>query len=214
MGIANRLQNIIIIPGNGHSPHTGYSVFTAWDCDLKKDVVVKAGKSPCTQHLTIHEEWLCLKELDHYGIVKVYDYIFENDIGHLIMEKHDIGGRRCRWREEFKSMKILEVQNWISDLLDTLFYLQSKNILHEDIEMANIVGKTNIEPILIDFGRVRTLTYTKYALLDWLSPKNNTRVNAWVRELCGIGGTYEKEGKMVDFNIENLILWELRRYRT
>ena len=28
-------------------------------------------------------------------------------------------------------------------------------------------------------------------------PTANTRMNAWVRELCGIGGKYEEEGAMV-----------------
>ena len=33
--------------------------------------------------------------------------------------------------------------------------------------------------------------------------------NAWVRELCGIGGKYREEGAMVNFDIEGLILREL-----
>ncbi len=209
----NRFKNKKMIPGNGNSPYTGYMVFTAWDNILKKEVAVKVGKNPKTVHSTIYDEYNNLKILNHYGIIKVFEYGKEEDVGFMIMEKHEIGGRRSRWREVFKDMKVIEVQNWIRDLIDTLFYLQRISVLHEDVEMANIVGKSNIEPVLIDFGRVRYLEYSKKELLEWLSPSNNTRINAWVRELCGIGGTYAKEGKMVDFNIDNLIRWELRRNR-
>ena len=198
-----------VIPGNGFSPHTGFTVFRAYDRELKKNVAVKMGGTPNTYHYTIKKEYEILTALDHPGIIKVYDYGVSQGTEFMVMESFPLGGRRSRWREQFKDMNTLQVTLWIRDLIDILEYLQEKNLLHEDVEMANIVAICFQTPILIDFGRVRYCEYSKVDLLNWLHPFNNTRVNAWVRELCGTGGKYKEEGPMVDFDIEDKILREL-----
>jgi len=204
-----RFENQQIIPGNGYSPHTGYTVFRSWDKVLKRNVVVKYGGEPKNFHSTLCDEWLMLSNLDNMGIIKVWDY--KNIYGRefIVMSDHVLGGRRSRWREVFKDMSLLECRKFVTNLLDTLFYLQKMNILNEDVEMANLVATYPEFPIMIDFGRARRQIYSKGQLVEMLHPDNNTRVNAWVRELCGIGGKYAEEGSMVDFDIKEIIIKEL-----
>ena len=77
--------------------------------------------------------------------------------------------------------------------------------------MANIVATDPAFPIMIDFGRARKQVYSEGYLIEMLHPRNNTRVNAWVRELCGIGGKYAEEGPMVNFDMEGMIILELEK---
>lgn len=195
-----RFTRHAIVPCNGISPFTGYIVFRAYDALLERRVIVKSGSTPKNMHMDLIQEYDVLCSLQHEGVIKVLDFdtVIDGDcsISYLVMEDHKIGGRRSRWREVFRHMDEQQVEEFVSNLLSTLCYLVGRRILHEDVEMANIVASKVTHPVLIDFGRVQEMDYLKRSLYEWLHPKNNTRVNAWVRELCGIGGVYEKEGAM------------------
>jgi serine/threonine protein kinase len=207
-----RFENIKVIPGNGYSPYTGYTVFRAWDNKLKRNVVVKYGKEPKNMHRTLYEEWLLISNLNHIGIIKVWDWNIYSINSYIVMSDHTLGGRRSRWREIFKTMNTASCRTFVRSMLHTLFYLQTQRILNEDVEMANIVATDPAFPIMIDFGRARKQVYSIGQLIEMLHPHNNTRANAWIRELCGIGGKYAEEGQMVNFDIEKLIIKELEEY--
>ena len=206
----DRFEDIKIIPGNGISPFTGYKVFRAWDNELKRHVVVKSGYKPSNMHMTIKEEYNFLSRLDHIGVIKVYGYQ-KNAMEYMIMADHTLGGRRSRWREIFKTATEEQCRTFIQHMINTLLYLRREGVINGDVEMANIVATYPWHPVMIDFGRVWLQFYTETELVAMLHPGNNTRVNAWVRELCGIGGKYAEEGAMVDFNIKNMIIEELQK---
>ena len=185
-----------VIPGNGYSPYTGYTVFRAYDKEEKKQVVIKSGGFPNTEHRNILSEYEILRRINYLGVIKVLGFGFDKDKSYFIMENHELGGRRSRWRELFKNMSEAEVRQFCMVVITSLDKLREIDMINEDIEMANIVASQVDLPILIDFGRAKYKRYMRMDLLTALHPDNNTRMNAWVRELCGIGGKYEEEGVM------------------
>ena len=193
---SSRYINHEVIPGNGFSPYTGYVVYRAYDKELGKQVVIKSGGSPNTEHRSILSEYEILRRINYFGVIKVLGFGFDRDKSYFVMENHELGGRRSRWRELFKNMIETEVRQFCIVMITTLDKLREIDMINEDIEMANIVASQVDRPILIDFGRAKYKKYMRMDLLTALHPDNNTRINAWVRELCGIGGKYAEEGAM------------------
>ena len=101
---SSRYINQEVIPGNGHSPYTGYTVFRAYDKEEGKQVVIKSGGSPNTEHRSIMSEYEILRRINYPGIIKVIGFGFDRHTSYFIMENHELGGRRSRWRELFKEM--------------------------------------------------------------------------------------------------------------
>lgn len=209
--ISDRFHDIEVIPGNGYSPHTGCLVFTCVDKALEAIVTVKASDGIKNKHMTVREEYEFIRDinepLQHKGIINILDYYEEDDVEYLVMDgTYGLGGRRERWRKIFYFFDQEMTKHFLDSLLDTLFFLQSKNILHEDIECANmILNHIDNEPILIDFGRASNKKYSKQWLIDQLRLDKSTKQNAFFREITNTGGVYATEPQHFHFNVKPII---------
>ena len=205
--ISNRFSDIKVIPGNGYSPYTGSLIFQCYDSYLNANVTVKASDGIKNKHKTIKQEYNFIKQLKHRCIIEVLEYSFENDVEYMVMKGINFGGgRRERWKKIFltfdKDMTII----FFRSFMDVLFYLQKNNVLHEDIECANILyNPMTVEPILIDFGRSSYKTYSKKWLVNQLCLGQNTKQNAFFREITNSGGVYATEPVHFKFDIRPIV---------
>lgn len=94
-------------------------------------------------------EYSILKELDHPGIPKVYDVIFEGNYIALVQEF--IEGTDLRRLLINKKLNHKEIINVAIQLIDILDYLHQNGILHKDINPGNVLLGSNGKIKLIDF---------------------------------------------------------------
>ena len=60
-------------------------------------------------------------------------------------------GRSLKHKNQ-KEFKAKMIKNIIKKMLEALFELKQKNVVHRDIKLENIVLRRNGLPVLIDFG--------------------------------------------------------------
>lgn len=92
--------------------------------------------------------------LDHPKIIKLISYYFvDNDQIALLLE-YAIGGTLKKYLAEKEKLEEEETKNIISQILDALSYCHSKDLIHRDMKLENIMyidnQRTSIK--LIDFG--------------------------------------------------------------
>jgi len=110
-----------------------------------------------------HEARL-LAGMNHPNVVKVHD-IFEASGTAYIMMDYAEGQMLQDWlpthAEDFPAVRELLCQ-----LLQTLDYLHSNNLLHRDVKPSNIVVREDNKPVLLDFGsaHVGVANYTLTAV--------------------------------------------------
>jgi len=97
-------------------------------------------------------EAISLSKLDHQNIVKIYDYI-ENNLGVFIILEYIEGQTLDKYIKDFSGpvpeKRALEI---FKQMLDSLAYLHSKDIIHRDIKPSNFILTKKNEIKLIDFG--------------------------------------------------------------
>lgn len=210
--ISKRFEQIEVVPGNGHSPYTGCLIFWCHDTHFNKSVTVKASDGIKNVHRTVEKEYEFLKEISHPGIIKAIDYYKEGDVGYMVMEGvYKSGGRRERWQRIFSEFNEDTAEFFLKSLMEILVYLQQHNILHGDIECANMVyNAQTIEPILIDFGRAERKQYSLEWLVDQLKLNKVNKLNTFFREISNTAGVYVNEPRHFNFDIKPIIEEVLR----
>jgi cell cycle serine/threonine-protein kinase CDC5/MSD2 len=92
-----------------------------------------------------------LMHMRHPGIVKFEGLVETNKIFAIMMEMccfgslQDLLWRRVRLTEP-------EVRFYMLQILDSLEYLHSKNVIHRDLKLANIFLQTGMTTKIGDFG--------------------------------------------------------------
>ncbi|WP_345415124.1 ATP-binding sensor histidine kinase [Halioxenophilus aromaticivorans] len=149
----------------------------------------------------IKHEHQILSSLKHPHIVKCLDLQLTEDTATLVLE--DISGTPIKDIYYFDGWPVKQFVNIATQLCDILQYIHQKNIIHQDINPANIIvnqkdGRIN----LIDFGIARqassegSLTISANRLegtLEYLSPEQTGRINRAVdqrSDLYSLGATF------------------------
>jgi histidine kinase len=114
---------------------------------LKKSHIDKEEISDFSQ---LGHEYEILKELDHPGAPKVYDFLFDGKSAALVQEY--IEGTSLKELIFRKQLKYGEVLDYAIQLSDILQYLHLKGIIHKDINPENILITDDGQLKLIDFG--------------------------------------------------------------
>jgi len=207
--ISKRFNDVRVVPGNGHSPHTGSLVFYAFDNELGYTVVVKSSDGIKNNHMTIKEEWDLLWGAARgiSGVILPLDYYEEGGVQYMVMDDGGYkGGRRERWREVFGSFSKWMLEYFLWAFIGTLYGLHTKDVLHEDIECANMLYRElSMSPTLIDFGRAKIVEYDFEWLLDQLRLDKSTKQNAFFREITNTGGVYATEPAHFRFDAKPVI---------
>ena len=95
-------------------------------------------------------EYNILKELDHQGIPKVYDFIFDGN--NMVLVREFVEGKDLRRLLLSSKLKISEILNISLQLLDILDHVHKQGIIHKDINPGNIILQPNGKIKLIDFA--------------------------------------------------------------
>jgi serine/threonine protein kinase len=98
----------------------------------------------------IGHEYDILKDLDHVGIPKVFEFLFDGKTAALVQEYID--GKDLRNLIFKKKLNYTEVLDVAIHLTDILHYLHQKGIIHKDINSGNVMITASGVVKLLDFG--------------------------------------------------------------
>jgi len=113
--------------------------------------------SSASEHAFI-TECLTLSQLNHKGVIGGSSIMLDGKHFYLMMERADTDLQKLLQRRgQFDERETKEITR---SLLETVVYLQSKNVAHRDLKPANIVfcEDDRTAPKLIDFGDAVTIT--------------------------------------------------------
>lgn len=113
------------------------------------------SKTACTSSLNsdILREYLCLVQLDHPNIVKVFGYqLTHTNLASISLEYIENGDLFTMIEQQLITTTF--VKSMIEDLMSCLKYLHSKNIVHSDIKPENMLICKDNHIKLCDFGMV------------------------------------------------------------
>ena len=132
------------------------------------------------------EEGRALAKLSHPNVVRVLNFFRANETVYLVMRyergrtlQEHIQARRGAMKENF-------IRRVFTLVLNGLREVHSNKLLHLDIKPANIYIRSDITPVLIDFGAARqTLTAEGFKLNPMYTPGFASPEHYQKRELLG-----------------------------
>ena len=174
--------------------------------------IVRAMKIIKQKSIKIQQEELkdneinILKDVSHPHIIKIYEY-FNDNIYYYIVLEYIKNGDLKNYLKKTNGITEQTTSVIFKQLLSTVSYLHSKNIVHRDIKAENILiesfSETNLDEIsikLTDFGtanfnnKVFKIIGTPYYVApEVLTGKYNEKCDMWS---CGVLLYYLLVGKM------------------
>ena len=129
-------------------------VYLGHDNDLDRPVAIKVPREDRLANRKDQDEFIreakLLAQLEHQGIVPVYDVGRTSDGGCFIVSKYVNGSDLTAWRAEpllpAVSAKI------VADVADALQFAHSRRIVHRDVKPANILLDQSGRAFIADFG--------------------------------------------------------------
>lgn len=135
------------------SAHGGFgTTYRAFDVERGHEVVIKASKTAedSKQDALLAEREL-LRQLSHPNLPRVYDAFFFD--GQLCLSMEYIRGRDVASYLRQEPLDMPTALRWMRQLLETLAYLHSREIVHCDVKPENLrVHHLSGELYLLDFG--------------------------------------------------------------
>ena len=113
------------------------------------------------------DEGKTLAKFKHPNIVRVIDYLEENNTAYILME-YEHGKDLHTILKEKKALSGEEILKIFLPLLDGLSLVHRAGFIHRDIKPANIFIREDGSPVLIDFGSARQGLATKTRTLTTL----------------------------------------------
>ena len=135
----------------------GFAVtYLAIQLSLKRKVAIKAFSLDGPDDMVavfkarFIREAQTIAEMVHRQIIKIFDVFEEGGTAYYAMEYLEGGNLSSRIPAQGMSEK--DALDCILLISDALAYLHAKKVLHLDVKPANIMFRSNGEPVLIDFG--------------------------------------------------------------
>lgn len=93
------------------------------------------------------------RNLNHPNIAKLF-YVYESNDTIDMVTEYLPGGSLCDLVNKQKRLKEVKCKKFGRKMLETLFYLNQKNVVHRDLKLENIIltGNGEVEFKIIDFG--------------------------------------------------------------
>jgi hypothetical protein len=121
------------------------TVFEAEDLDLKRRVALKVYHRVDRDRGQLLHEARVAVSLAGPGVVRVFDVDAEH--GWLVMEWTDLGALRSRLH--------VPIDRWALPLARALSRVHAAGWVHHDVKPANVLMRSERDPLLIDFGTAR-----------------------------------------------------------
>jgi serine/threonine protein kinase len=104
-----------------------------------------------SQSTKVKQEVVILKQTRHRNIVKLYEY-FETQKHILLVTEICAGGDLLNYVRKRRQLKEDVAKSLFKQIIEGIGYCHSKNILHRDIKLDNILLAWNGEVKIGDFG--------------------------------------------------------------
>lgn len=171
-------QNTIRLPGSGSLVFNRYRlqrvlgrggmgvVWLGVDTKLERAVALKflpdiVGADPVALK-ELKDETRRGLELAHPNIVRIYDFVDDDEAAAISMEFVD--GKSLSERRLAKPQKVFSVEDiapWVGQMCDALDYAHfQKRIVHRDLKPANLMVNSESEIKITDFGIARSVSDT------------------------------------------------------
>lgn len=122
--------------------------------------------------------------LKHPSILELHTFFEDNDFVYLVLELAHNGTLHRYLAEEKKILSEYEAANILSQVVDGLCHLHSKNIMHRDISASNLLLTATMQVKIADFGlatkldqRMQTNHTTLCGTPNYISPEVASRSN-------------------------------------
>jgi serine/threonine protein kinase len=168
------------------------------------------------------EEAKKLVRLDHPNVVKVTDFISENEHVAYVMEY--INGKTLRELLNAKRLTDVEVENYLNQMVLALNYIHKEGIVHRDIKPSNFIIATNGTLKLVDFGisksidsssvdHTSTSTNLSMGTLLYMSPEQikSTKDVTYLSDIYSLGVViWEMAKGKVPYNTSELSAFDIQ----
>lgn len=135
-------------------------VYQATDTTLERTVALKQLKlelSASPEYLTrFKRESRLMGSLTHNNIVRVLD-VFEDGGRYFIVMDYLPNGSLADKLKDGKPLPLEQALEILKPIARAIDYAHSKNLIHRDIKPSNILFTEEDEPVLSDFGLVKSL---------------------------------------------------------
>lgn len=143
-----------------------------------------AGKLFSDSKEMFRREATILGQIKHENVVRVLDYIEENNTGYMVMVyEHGFDLRRYLESQKPGRLNENELRNLLMPLLDGLEAVHNHDYLHRDIKPSNIYFTRNHKPLLLDFGAARQLVVSGSRPLEHILTPPYAPFEQWGQEL-------------------------------
>lgn len=135
----------------------------------------KSKLQDSSKRQAIKNEINILNNLDHPGIIKFYQKIEDLDKVYLIMEYGGSSNLKDFLLKQKEPLSMPEVKIIFKKILEAVRYMHSKNVVHRDLKLHNIVLNSIFCPKVVDFGfakyGVSTHTQDRCGTPNYMSPE-------------------------------------------
>jgi parallel beta-helix repeat protein len=123
------------------------------------------------------EEAQLVAQLNHHGIVRIYDVFQQNNTGYMVMEYLHGETLGAKLKRAGGVLPVDEAVDYILQVCDALEVVHRAGYIHRDIKPDNIIHCEDERLVLIDFGAARhfvanqTATYTVMLTPSYAAPE-------------------------------------------
>jgi len=147
--IKDRFRIDLILGTGGHG-----IVYKAWDLQLHRFVAIKSAKKfgalPEQKKLELLEEARKIGNLQHLGILPLYDILELNSTFLMISEFVESGNLTEAINN--KNLTLIQKITILHKIALALHHAHEHGIIHRDLKSSNILLADNLEPKIYDFG--------------------------------------------------------------
>ena len=130
-------------------------VWEAYDPQLKRKVAIKVRRSDRIVRSELFEaEAQKVAQLNHPGIVSVYDFGYEGDTCFIVSQWVD-GMNLAEWLKK-RRPKPEQAARLVASVADALEYAYAQGLIHRDVKPPNILLERQGHILLTDFGIAAT----------------------------------------------------------
>jgi len=132
-------------------------VVLAWDRELARDVALKLltrHKGDSVERFQREARLLC--EIEHHGVVRLYDVIQLGEYPCLVTEFVDGGSLKDRLKDEGQ-LAFPQAIDLLLDALDALKSCHDRGLVHRDLKPENILIRLDGHSKIADFGLAKLL---------------------------------------------------------
>lgn len=134
-------------------------VWRARDRKLEREVAIKLLRSPIAvdpqQSRRFHREARALAALAHEHIVRIYDYVADDDQSFLVME-YVAGDNLAQTTRGRLPLALGDVAVYMKPVAEALAYAHGREVVHRDLTPSNIlIERASGRVVTTDFGLAR-----------------------------------------------------------